>query len=181
MSNVKDVPISCLDTVIIKYSLVPVSPARNWGQGLVLESILPFMGSRQCCFEWDPLGFGCDEHRRIRGSYGPEEIGWWLILDGNQDFGGWSLSRAREGKRKNLRWNLRKVIPNGPKEDKIYLKSLVLVRHLKIWAWKIDELGFRSEQKLQRFEGRKNRCWTDSAWRRWAFMVNSGIKSPFIP
>jgi hypothetical protein len=69
-----------------------------------------------------------------------------------------------------------KVMPNGPEEDEIYLKSLVLVRHLKIWAWKIDELGFGSGRKLQRFEGGKNGCWTDSTWRRWAFMVNSEIK-----
>jgi hypothetical protein len=74
MSNVKAVPIACLDAVIIEYSLVPVSPARNWGQGPVLESILPFMGPQQCCLEWDPLGFGCDELKRIGDSYGLEEI-----------------------------------------------------------------------------------------------------------
>jgi hypothetical protein len=28
----------------------------------------------------------------------------------------------------------KKVIPNGPEEDEIYLKSLILARHLKIWA-----------------------------------------------
>jgi hypothetical protein len=39
-----------------------------------------------------------------------------------------------------------KVIPNELSEDGIYLKSLVLVRHLKIWAWRIDELGFGSEE-----------------------------------
>jgi hypothetical protein len=44
MSNAKAVPIACLDAIIIKHSLVPVSSACNWGQGLVLESILPFMG-----------------------------------------------------------------------------------------------------------------------------------------
>jgi hypothetical protein len=74
MSNAKVVPIACLDVVIIKHPLVPVSPACNWGQGPVLESILPFMGFRQCYLEWDPLGFGCDELRRIGDSYGPEEI-----------------------------------------------------------------------------------------------------------
>jgi hypothetical protein len=30
----------------------------------------------------------------------------------------------------------RKVIPNELEEDKIYLKSLILVRHLRIEAWK---------------------------------------------
>jgi hypothetical protein len=34
------------------------------------------MGPRQCCHDWDPLGFGCDELRRIGGSHGPEEIRW---------------------------------------------------------------------------------------------------------
>jgi hypothetical protein len=90
------------------------------------------------------------------------------------------IKNKREQK-KNLRWDSRKEIPNEPEEDKIYLKSLVLVRHLKIGAWKLDELGFGSERKLQRFEGGKNGCWTDSAWGRWAFMVNFGIKSSFIP
>jgi hypothetical protein len=47
MSNAKAVPIACIGAVIIKHPLVPVSPACNWGQGPVLESILPFMGFRQ--------------------------------------------------------------------------------------------------------------------------------------
>jgi hypothetical protein len=88
MRNAKAVPIACLDAVIIKHPLVPISPACNWGQGPVLESILPFMGFQQCCLEWDPLGFGCNELRRIRDSYGPEEIRQRLILNRNQDFGG---------------------------------------------------------------------------------------------
>jgi hypothetical protein len=76
MSNAKAVPIACLDAVIIKHLLVLVSPACNWGQGLVLESILPFMGFRQCCLERDPLGFDCNEFRRVGDSHGPEEIRW---------------------------------------------------------------------------------------------------------
>jgi hypothetical protein len=87
--------------------------------------------------------------------------------------------KNKKGQKKNLRWDSRKEIPNELEEGKIYLKSLV--RHLKNGAWKVDELGFRSEWKLQQFEGGKNGCWTDSVWGRWAFMVNYGIKSPFIP
>jgi hypothetical protein len=49
---------------------------------------LPFMGFQQSCFERDPLRFGFNELKRVRGSHGPEEIRWWLVLDGNQDFGG---------------------------------------------------------------------------------------------
>jgi hypothetical protein len=50
------------------------------------------------------------------------------------------------------------VIPNELEEDKIYLKSSVLVRHLKIEASKVDELRFGSGRKLQLFEGGKNGC-----------------------
>jgi hypothetical protein len=32
--------------VINKHSLIPVSPACNWGQRLVLERVLPLMGFR---------------------------------------------------------------------------------------------------------------------------------------
>jgi hypothetical protein len=66
-------------------------------------------------------------------------------------------------------------------ENKIYLESLVLVRHLRIEAWRIDEIGFGSRWSLQRFKGGKNGHWTDLAWGRWVFVVNFGIKSPFIP
>jgi hypothetical protein len=57
-----------------------------------------------------------------------------------------------------LRWDSRKVILNELEEDKIYLKSLVLVSHLRIEAQKVDELGFESGRRLQRFEGGKNGC-----------------------
>jgi hypothetical protein len=181
MSNAKVIPIACLGAVIIKHPLIPVSQAGNRGQRLVLESILPLMGFRQWCLEGDSPGFDCNELRGVGYSYGPKEISRWLILDRNQDFGGRSLFKNKKGQKKNLRWNSRKVIPNEPEEGKIYLKSLVLVHHLKVEAWKIDELGFGSRRKLQRFEGGKNGCWTDSAWERWAFMVNSGLKSSFIP
>jgi hypothetical protein len=43
-------------------------------------------------------------------------------------------NKIKEGKRKKLRWDSRKLVPNGPEEDEIYLKSLVLVRHLRIEA-----------------------------------------------
>jgi hypothetical protein len=76
MSNVKAVPIACLYVVIIKHPLVLVSPACNWVQGPVLESILPFMGFRQSCLKRDPLKFGCNELRRVGDSHGPEEIRW---------------------------------------------------------------------------------------------------------
>jgi hypothetical protein len=68
--------------------------------------------------------------------------------------------KNKRGQRRNLRWDSREVIPNVLAENEIYLESLVLVRHLKIEAWKIDELGFGSRWRLQRFEGGKNRCWT---------------------
>jgi hypothetical protein len=42
--------------------------------------------------------------------------------------------RTKEGERKNLRWDSRKVIPNLLEENKIYLESLVFVRHLRIEA-----------------------------------------------
>jgi hypothetical protein len=89
-------------------------------------------------------------------------------------------NKNKRGRKENLIWDSRKVIPNELEENKIYLKSLVLVRHLRIEAWKVDELGFGSGRRLQRFEGGKNGCGTDSAWGRWVFMVNFGIKSPFI-
>jgi hypothetical protein len=75
MSNAKAIPIACLGAVIIKHPLVPVFPACNWGQRPVLEGILPFMGFRQCCLERNPLRFGFNELKRVRGSHGPEEIG----------------------------------------------------------------------------------------------------------
>jgi hypothetical protein len=58
------------------------------GAGPILESILPFMGFRQSCLERDPLRFSCNELWGVRDSHGPEEMRWWLVLDGNQDFGG---------------------------------------------------------------------------------------------
>jgi hypothetical protein len=50
------------------------------------------------------------------------------------------------------------IMPNVSKKDEIYLKSLVLIRHLKIGAWEIEELGFGSGRVLQRLEGEKNGC-----------------------
>jgi hypothetical protein len=40
----------------------------------------------------------------------------------------------KRAKRKNLRWDLKKVIPNVLEENKIYLESLVLVRQLRVGA-----------------------------------------------
>jgi hypothetical protein len=42
--------------------------------------------------------------------------------------------KNKGGQKEILRWDSRKVIPNELEEDKIYLKSLVLVRHLRIEA-----------------------------------------------
>jgi hypothetical protein len=42
--------------------------------------------------------------------------------------------KNEKGRRRNLRWDLREVIPNVLEENEIYLESLVLVRHLKIEA-----------------------------------------------
>jgi hypothetical protein len=58
------------------------------GQGPVFEGILPFMGLRQSCFERDSLRLGFNEFKRVRGSHGPEVVGWWLVLDGNQNLSG---------------------------------------------------------------------------------------------
>jgi hypothetical protein len=44
------------------------------------------------------------------------------------------IKNLKKGERRNLRWDSRKVIPNELEEYKIYLKSLVLVRHLKVEA-----------------------------------------------
>jgi hypothetical protein len=54
--------------------------------------------------------------------------------------------------------NSKNVIPNAFKKDDICLESLVLIRHLKIGAWEIEELGFGSGRVLQRFEGENNGC-----------------------
>jgi hypothetical protein len=54
--------------------------------------------------------------------------------------------------------NSKNVIPNAFKKDEICLESLVLIRHLKIGAWEIEELGFGSGRVLQRFEGENNGC-----------------------
>jgi hypothetical protein len=78
----------CFGIVVIKYSLVPISPACNWGQRPVLESVLPLVRLRQWCLEGNPLGFGCNELRGIGNSYRPEEIRCCLFLDRNKDFSG---------------------------------------------------------------------------------------------
>jgi hypothetical protein len=43
-------------------------------------------------------------------------------------------NKNKRGQKEILRWDSRKIIPNEFEEDKIYLKSLVLVRHLRIEA-----------------------------------------------
>jgi hypothetical protein len=40
--------------------------------------------------------------------------------------------KNKKGQEEKSEMKFEKVIPNGPYEDEIYLKSLVLVRHLKI-------------------------------------------------
>jgi hypothetical protein len=42
--------------------------------------------------------------------------------------------KNKRGQKKNMRWDSGKVIPNELEENKIYLKILVLVRHLRIEA-----------------------------------------------
>jgi hypothetical protein len=41
LSNSEGVPKLGLNTVVRKDPLIPIPPARNWGQGPVLESVLP--------------------------------------------------------------------------------------------------------------------------------------------
>jgi hypothetical protein len=45
-----------------------------------------------------------------------------------------AYQEQKRAKRKNLRWDSRKVISNELEENKIYLESLVLVRHLRFEA-----------------------------------------------
>jgi hypothetical protein len=42
--------------------------------------------------------------------------------------------KNKRGQKENFRRDSRKVIPNEIEENKIYLKNLVLVRHLRIEA-----------------------------------------------
>jgi hypothetical protein len=41
LSNSEGVPKLGLGTVVRKDPLIPIPPARNWGQGPVIESVLP--------------------------------------------------------------------------------------------------------------------------------------------
>jgi hypothetical protein len=43
-------------------------------------------------------------------------------------------NKNKRGQKEILRWDSRKVISNELEENKIYLKSCVLVRHLRIEA-----------------------------------------------
>jgi hypothetical protein len=43
-------------------------------------------------------------------------------------------NKNKKGQKEILRWDSRKVISNELEENKIYLKSCVLVRHLRIEA-----------------------------------------------
>jgi hypothetical protein len=49
---------------------------------------LPLMGSWQRCFKGDSLRFGFNELKGVRGSHRSEEIGWWFVLNGNQNLDG---------------------------------------------------------------------------------------------
>jgi hypothetical protein len=44
--------------------------------------------------------------------------------------------RNERGGKVNSRLDSREVIPNVLEKDKIYLESLVLIRHLRIEAWR---------------------------------------------
>jgi hypothetical protein len=45
-----------------------------------------------------------------------------------------AYQEQKRAKGKNLKWDSREVIPNVLEENKIYLESLVLVRHLRVEA-----------------------------------------------
>jgi hypothetical protein len=47
MGNTKVVPVFGLEAVIIKYPLILISPACNWGQRPILKGVLPLVGLRQ--------------------------------------------------------------------------------------------------------------------------------------
>jgi hypothetical protein len=99
-------------TLIFEYPLLPVSPACNWGQGLVFEGVLPRMRSWQSRFEGYSVGFGFNKFKGVGDSHRSEEIRWWFILDENQKLNGLSLSGKDRGR--NLRRGSKEVIPNGP-------------------------------------------------------------------
>jgi hypothetical protein len=59
-----------------------------------------------------------------------------MLIDPRRESRFWPLehNKNKRGQKEILRWDSRKIIPNELEEDKIYLKSLVLVRHLRIEA-----------------------------------------------
>jgi hypothetical protein len=76
MGNTEIVPIAGLYAFIFKYPLIPVPPARDWGQRPILKGILPRMGSHQSRFERYSIGFGFNKLKRVRDSHRTEKIGW---------------------------------------------------------------------------------------------------------
>jgi hypothetical protein len=129
---------------------------------------LPWKGFSRIRLQWTQKG------RRF-----PRARGNKMVIGPRRESKFWRLEpiKNKKGQEKKIWDEIRESNTEWALGAEIYLKSLVLVLHLKIWAWKIDKLGFGSRRKLQRFEGGKNGCWTDSASRRWAFMVNPGIKT----
>jgi hypothetical protein len=58
LSDAEAVPIAGLGAIICKYPLIPISPACNWGQRPVLESILPQGGPDKAALKgilWDSV------------------------------------------------------------------------------------------------------------------------------
>jgi hypothetical protein len=80
LSNTEGIPVLGPSTLVCKDPLVPIFPACDWGQGSVLESILPLRRCGQSRFEGDPLGFNCDKFSRIRGSHRTKEVRSWIGL-----------------------------------------------------------------------------------------------------
>jgi hypothetical protein len=74
LSNPEGVPSLGLNIVVRKDPLVPIHPARNWGQRPVLEGILPQRRLSKSRFEGDSLGFGCAEFAGIGNSHRTKEI-----------------------------------------------------------------------------------------------------------
>jgi hypothetical protein len=98
LSNPEGVPGLGLNTVIRKDPFIPIPPACDWGQGPVLEGILPQGRLSKSRFERDSLGFGCYEFVRIRNSHRAEEIRCRIGLSTNQKLSGKLLLGKAEKK-----------------------------------------------------------------------------------
>jgi hypothetical protein len=91
---VKGIPVLGPGTLVYKNPPVPIFPACDWGQGPVLESILPLRRCGQSPFKGDPLRFSCDEISRIRVSHETKVVGSRIGLGANQKLGGRFLKES---------------------------------------------------------------------------------------